>query len=144
MTKGIDLTNAVAAQLATITTANGYATNIRAVYPFASVKPDSAPLPVILLRVESDEATGERAGRSVQRAATYEVEAVFPRTATLQDLQQCQHDILMALGYGEIPPARDLVPGEVVQEGSEFDPGEGSPTRKLISTLVIHYVEKYF
>lgn len=144
MTRGIALTDAIAANLATITTANGYATNIRAVYPFATVKPDSAPLPVILLRMESDETTGERAGRSVQRAATYQLECVFPRTATIQDLQQCQHDILMSLGYGEIPPARDLVPGEVVQEGSEFDPGEGSPTRKLISTLVINYVEKYF
>lgn len=143
MTKATDLSAALEQRLQTIDTSTGYATNLQAVYGFGERVRDGAATPYLLVRLARDEVE-QRAGRAVARIAQYEIEGVFARTASLQDLQRCQHDILRALGAGEILPDRPLKPGEPIEEAVEYDPEQnGSPHRRFISTLSIRYVEQY-
>jgi hypothetical protein len=143
MTKATDLSEALAACLGQISPGNGYASDIKAVYGFGEVKKDTAPLPCLLVTVTEDQAA-ERVGSRVKRTASYEVQGIFSRSASLQDLQRCHHDILLSLGYGDLPPGRELLQGEIVEEAAEFDPGiGGSNTRAVISRLVIRYIETY-
>lgn len=143
MSKGSDLSAAIEAKLALIKAVNGYATDVAAVYGFAQSKKDGAPCPYLLVRVAED-AAAERVGSKVRRLAAYEVQGVFSRTATLQDLQRCHHDILCSLGYGDLPPGRELIQGEIIEEVAEFDQDAGgSTTRSVISRLTIQYVEAY-
>lgn len=143
MSKGSDLSAAIEAKLSLIKAVNGYTTDIAGVYGFSQPKKDSAPCPYLLVRVAEDSGS-ERSGSKVKRLAIYEVQGVFSRTATLQDLQRCNHDILRSLGYGDLPPGRELIQGEIVEESAEFDPDtSGSTTRSVISRLTIQYVEAY-
>lgn len=143
MTRATDLSNAIEQSLGQITVANGFATDVRAVYGFGDVKPDAAPLPCLLVRI-GDDSTDGNAGKVCRRLVEYQVEAVFSRTASLQDLQRCHHDILRALGYGDLLPTRALNPGEVVEESAEFDPDpDGRNMRRVISSITVRYVEKY-
>lgn len=143
MSKGSDLSSAIESKLALIKAANGYATDVAAVYGFGQSKKDGAPHPYLLVRVAED-ASEARAGSKVKRLATYEVQAVFSRTASLQDLQRCHHDILRSLGYGDLPPGRELIQGEITEESAEFAPDTGGSTcRTVISRLTIRYVEAY-
>ncbi len=143
MSKGSDLSAAIEAKLSLIKAVNGYATDIAGVYGFSQPKKDGAPCPYLLVRVAEDSGS-ERSGSKVKRQAIYEVQGVFSRTATLQDLQRCNHDILRSLGYGDLPPGRELIQGEIVEESAEFDPDtSGSTTRSVTSRLTIQYVEAY-
>lgn len=142
MTKATDLSDAIETNLAMITPANGYATAITAVYGFGLAKKDTAPLPCLLVRVGEDTAE-QPVGNTCKRHAQYEIEGIFPRSASLQDLQRCHHDILRALGYGSQLPARALRAGTIVEEVAEFDPEPESDKRRLVSTITIRYVETY-
>lgn len=143
MSKGSDISAAIEAKLALIKTVNGYATDIAGVYGFGQQKKDGAPQPCLLVRL-ADDSAAERKGNMVRRHAVYEVQGLFSRTATLQDLLRCHHDILCSLGYGDLPPGRELIHGEIVEEAAEFDPDSGgSTTRSVISRLTIQYVEAY-
>lgn len=143
MTKATDLTDALEACLEQITVANGFATTVAAVYGFGKAKPDSAPTPCLLVRIAED-ATESNVGKKCKRHVQYEVEGILARSATLQDLQRLHHDVLRAIGFGDILPARLLVPGEAIEESAEFDTGsDGSTGRRVISRIALRYIETY-
>lgn len=143
MSKGSDISAAIEAKLALIKAVNGYATDIAGVHGFGQPKKDGASVPCLLVRLV-DDSSAERKGSMVRRHAVYEVQGIFSRTATLQDLQRCHHDILRSLGYGDLPPGRELIQGEIIEDVAEFDQDAGgSTTRSVISRLTIQYVEAY-
>jgi hypothetical protein len=142
MTRATDLTDSIETALAEIAPGD-FSTNIRAIYGVGAVKPDAAPLPCLLVRIESDESL-ERVGVKVKRSAQYHIEGVFPRTATLQELQLCHHDILKALGYGQNLPGRPLKPGWAGEDSAQFDlGGDGSTHRTVTAMISIDYIETY-
>lgn len=143
MTKGTELSAAIVEQLQSIQQANGFSTDIKAVYGFGDRKPDKAPLPYMLLRIAED-AMIENVGTAVLREARYEIEGVMPRSASLSDLQLMHYDIHRALGTGQLPNVRPLKPGWPYEESAEFMPDqEGSTDRSFISSITIRYVETY-
>lgn len=143
MTKGTDLSTAIESRLQEISQANGYATTIAGVYGFGERVRDNSATPYLLARV-ADDSIEKLVGTTAARVAQYQIEAVFPRTASLQDLQRCHHDILRTLGAGGTLPDRPLIPGKAFEESAEFDPDQnGSSARRLISTITIRYVEQY-
>lgn len=143
MSKSAELTDDVIKCLGEISQDNGYHTEIRDIYGIGQVKPDKAPMPCLVLHVADDEGV-ERVGVTVRRSITYIIEAVFGRGATLQDMQRCHHDILKALGYGEVPQRRPLSQGWVGEESAEFDMApDGGSHRSVIAAVSIQYIEKY-
>ncbi len=143
MTKGAELTEALETCLRNIAQVNGYLTDIKGVYGFAETKPDKAPLPCLLVTLESDD-LDEMVGTTALRHAQYQICGVFPRNATLQDMQRCHHDILRSIGLGQLLPIRELKPGEGFEEGAVYESGkDGSTQRQVISTLSVRYVERY-
>lgn len=143
MTRATELTDAVELVLGEIAPAAGYHTDIKAVYGVAEVKPDKALLPCILVRIASD-GSESRVGPTAKRQIDYEIEGVFSRAASLQDLQRCHHDILRALGFGTDLPNRPLKPGWVGEESAEFDMATEGGTNRTVKVLVqLEYVEKY-
>lgn len=143
MTKATELSAAMAAALSAITPANGYATDVRGVYGFDEIKKDNAPLPCLLVRVIEDSAVSG-SGRACKRLAQYEIEAVFSRSAALQDLQRCHHDILRALIYSDLLPTLAPLAASATEGAAEFDPDrDGSTLRTMTCTLGLHYIEIY-
>lgn len=143
MSKGSEMSSAIEACLGLISPANGYETNVMGVYGFGQTKKDAAPSPYLLVRVAEDSGE-ERVGNKVMRFAIYEVQGVFSRAASLQDLQRCHHDILRSLGYGDLPPGRELILGEITEESAEYDPDtNGSAARSVTSRITIKYIETY-
>ncbi|GMQ53506.1 hypothetical protein [Halopseudomonas aestusnigri] len=143
MSKAAELTTAIEACLAEITAANGYATDIQGVYGFSQNVPDTAAKPYLIIRIPEDEAV-KHSGNAVHRVATYQVEAVFSRAATLADLQNCHYDILKSLGYGGNYQERPLKPGWAGEESAEFDMGaSGGQLRSVTASISIQYVERY-
>ena len=140
MTRATDLSEAINARLAAITPADGYSTAVAAVYGFGDVKPDKAPLPCVLVRISSDE-MGRAIGSKVSRTATYEIEGVMSRSASLQDLQRLHHDIIKTLGADTLPGVRPLDSGWLFEESAEFDPEPGGTLRSVVSTVTIQYIE---
>lgn len=143
MTRATELNAALLLCLGGINPAAGFSTDLRGIYGFGEAMKDTAPLPCLLVTVTEDQ-SGERSGNKVKRTASYEVQGVFNRSASLHDLQRCHHDILRSLGYGLLPPGRALLQGEIVEEAAEFDSGApGSGAHTVVSRLVIQYVETY-
>lgn len=143
MTRATDLSDAIEQSLEQITPANGFATDIKAVYGFGKAKPDNAPLPCLVVSIGEDTIDGN-VGKVCKRQVEYKIDGVFNRAASLQELQRCHHDILRSLGYGDLLPSRVLNPGEVIEESAEFDPDtDGSNLRRVSSSITIKYVEKY-
>lgn len=143
MSKAATLTDAIVTCLSEIAPDAGYHTQIMDVYGAGKHKPDKAALPCIVLRLEDD--SGENSvGTTAKRTATYIIEAVFPRSASLQDLQRCHHDILKSLGFGQAPQRRPLSPGWVGEESVQFDLAEdGGSHVRAIAAISIQYVEQY-
>lgn len=143
MSAGSDLSAALENCLKQITAAAGYSTAVQAVYGFGARVPDGAAKPYLLARIAEDEAV-ERKGTVARRIARFQVQGVFNRSSTLQDLQRCQHDILQSLGYGDLPPGRALLSAEVVEESAEFDPDtDGSLQRSVVLSITLQYFERY-
>ena len=143
MSAGAALSAAVESRLEQIVPANSYETDVRGVYGFGQSKPDKAPTPFLLVRIGEDQSI-ERVGCKVRRQVRYDVQGVCSRTASLQDLQRCHHDILRSLGYGELPPGRKLLSGEIVEESAEYDPDtDGSLMRSVLASITIQYFEQY-
>lgn len=143
MSKSAELTDAIIGCLEDIIPDNGYHTALKGVYATGRTKPDKAPVPCLVVRIAEDEGS-DRVGPTVKRSVTYIVECLFSRSATLQDMQRGHHDILRALGYGEVPQRRPLSQGWVGEEAVEFDMAEdGGSYRRAIATISIQYVEKY-
>lgn len=143
MSKATDLSQAIETRLGAIKQAAGFNTEIMGVYGFGQNKPDKAPLPCIMVRVAEDVKESE-VGNKWQRSATYQIQGVFPRTATLQDLQRLHHDIIKTIGADPLPMLRPLASGWQFEESAEFDPeSEGSTFRNVVVSLTMRYIETY-
>lgn len=143
MTSATDLSEAVEVRLDAIKTAGGYHTEVARVYGFGEKKPDKAPMPYILARIQSDELE-KAVGTKGSRIIVYQFEGVLPRTASLQDLQRLHHDILKTLGVETLPNVRPLPNGWMFEESAEFDPDtNGETLRTVVSTVTLRYVETY-
>lgn len=143
MSKATELSEAIETRLDAIKQAAGFNTEIMGVYGFGQNKPDKAPLPCILVRVAEDVKESE-VGNKWQRSATYQIQGVFPRTASLQDLQRLHHDIIRAIGADTLPMVRPLKNGWMMEESAEFDPEtEGGTYRNLVVSITLRYVETY-
>lgn len=143
MSRGSELSAAIEVALGAINPGNGFATDMKEIYGFGSTKPDKAPAPYILLRIAEDTIEGF-VGTKAKRGVTYEVQGVMSRAATLQELQLFHHDILKALGQGQLPETRPVKAGWPFEETAEFDPSQdGGAQRSVISTVTFAYVETY-
>ena len=143
MTRATELSEALEQRLEAIKQAAGFHTEVAGVYGFGKNKPDKAPLPFLLMRITGDDKEDERAGKFL-RAATYQIEGVLPRTATLQDLQQLHHDIIKTIGADPLPMIRPLASGWLSEESTEYDPdNDGSTYRSVVVTVTLRYVETY-
>lgn len=143
MSKAAELSAALEQRLEGIKQAAGYSTEVAGVYGFGKTKPDKAPLPCLLVRVAED-VKEDQVGDKWQRAATYQVQGVFPRTASLQDMQRLHHDIIKAIGADPLPQVRPLASGWLMEESAEFDPdSDGSTYRHLVVSITLRYIETY-
>lgn len=143
MSRGAELSVGIEAALALIHPENGFVTDIKSVYGFGEAKPDKAPLPCLLVKISDDELVEFTAGKA-KRHVVYEVHGIMSRAASLQDLQRLHHDILVALGQGQLPGSRPVKAGWTFEESAEFDPGsDGIVQRSVISSVTFAYVETY-
>lgn len=143
MSKAAELSDGIRKCLERIHPANGFSTDLRGVYGFGEAKPDKAPTPCLLVRIAEDE-LGEMVGATASRTVTYEIEGIFARSASLQDLQRLHHDILVALGTGKLPNVRPLKSGWPFEESATFDADQdGSTARTVTSVVTLRYIEKY-
>lgn len=143
MTRATELSEALEQRLESINQANGFHTEIAGVYGFGKSKSDKAPLPFLLVRAAGDDREDEKAGK-VLRAATYQIEGVLPRSASLQDLQRLQHDIIKTIGADPLPMVRPIESGWLFEESTEFDPeNDGSSYRTVVVSVTLRYVETY-
>lgn len=143
MTKASTISQAISQRLELIKPANGFATEVAAVYGFGQSKPDKAPLPFLLARIASDERENA-SGNALLRAVSYQIEGVLPRSASLQQLQELHHDIIKTIGADPLPGVRLLESGWMFEDSAEFDPdNDGSTYRTVVVTLIIRYVETY-
>lgn len=143
MTRATDLSEAILARLAAISVASGFHTDIQSVYGFGERKPDRAQPPYLLVRIGEDVSL-KRSCNTAQRLATYIIEGVLSRSASLADLQRLHHDILLSMGAGQLPIVSRQRAEWLAEESVEFDPEQnGSTTRTLLCTLQINYLEEY-
>jgi hypothetical protein len=143
MSKGAQLSAAIEARLGQIKPANGFTTDIKAVYPFGKAKPDTAPAPVILLRAGEDQLLSNIWPDAI-RQVTYQIEGVMARAATLQELQALHHDIVKAVCGTKLPGTRPLENGHQFEDSADFDPDtDGSTNRRVIVSITLNYVESY-
>lgn len=143
MSKAAELSAAIEQRLEGIKQAAGYNTEVAGVYGFGKNKPDAAPMPFLLVRVAEDVKEDQK-GDKWLRAATYQVQGVFPRSATLQDLQRLHHDIIKTIGADPLPVARNIPGGWLLDESAEFDPdSEGSRLRSVVLSITLRYIETY-
>lgn len=140
MTVATELTRAIEARLQGIAPVNGYKTSLTGVFLLKAVD-DKQPAPYALLRI-SDDQTLEKLPRTAKRIASYEIEGVFPRSATLIEMQLFHDDVLRAIGWAGGEFDRPL-PGQCKQDTVEYPNDPAAPQRKVIVTLDVEYVEKY-
>lgn len=126
-----------------IVPANGYGTEIKAVFRAAGKVKDAQPKPYILLRVATDTRTGG-AVQQASRLRTFELQVVFSHAAEDEELDQAHRDILRCVGFGEVDFDRRL-PGlfDEPDEATYEYPAEGSKTRSVTVQLGVTYVENY-
>lgn len=143
MSKAAELSAAIEQRLEGIKQAAGYNTEVAGVYGFGQNKPDNAPTPCLLVRVAEDVKEKE-VGDKWLRAATYQVQGIFKRSATLQEMQRLHHDIIKAIGADTLPLARGVKHGWLMEESAEYDPDtEGSTLRYLVVSITLRYIETY-
>ena len=143
MSKATTLTGQVKAALEAISTANGYSVNLSGVFLFGERKVDSIAAPYLLVNIGTDELVDFK-GKAALRHVVYMVEGVMGRSSSLQDLQALHHDIIKALGLGDLPASRPLANGWPFEESAEFMPDQdGSTNRTLTSSITLAYIENY-
>lgn len=141
--KASAVTAALRERLGEISQANGYYTDLRAVYGPTDRVRDKAPLPYVLVRPAGDSRTG-LAVTQATRLRTIEVEVVFPASADEQALCDVHVDVLRALGIGRDLPERQF-PGLLdEQDEAQFDwASQGGTNHRITITLGVTYVESY-
>jgi hypothetical protein len=140
MTVATELTRAIEARLEAIAPSNGYKTALKGVFLIKAVE-DKQPAPYALLRIADDQ-TLDKLPRTAKRQASYEVEGVFPRSATLIEMQLFHDDVLRALGWagGEFDRP---IPGQCKQDSVEYPNEPGATQRRVIVMFDVEYVEQY-
>jgi hypothetical protein len=139
-----EVTRSAVAKLEQVKPANGYLTDLKAVYgPTDSVR-DDAPRPYALVRPASDR-QGSRAARQAVRLREYEIEGVFSKAASEVDLAGFHVDVLRAFGIGQDLPERQF-PGLLNEEGDEAEyrwAVKGENTHSITIRLGVEYVQTY-
>ncbi|WP_447590158.1 hypothetical protein [Aquipseudomonas campi] len=134
---------ALRARLEEISQRTGYLTNIAHVYGPLDKVPDKADMPYVLIRVAGDVRTSTAAFQAT-RLRTFELEAVFRKTAGPADLDGIHVDLLRALGFGQDRPERKF-PG-LIDDEDEATPryaSAGETTHSNTLTIGVTYVESY-
>ncbi len=138
------VTAAAQARLELIKPAAGFYTNVQAVFVAPEVAKDSAPYMHVLLRGGNDRLIGWSSPQAT-RVREYEIEGVFKKTATEQDLANFHVDVLRAFGIGQDLPERKF-PGLLDEEGDEAEyrwAVKGETTQSITIRLGIQYVQTY-
>lgn len=143
MAKATSVTQTLTSCLASIRPADGYVTDVKAVYGLLETPKDKAPTPYIKLRLGPDRRTSS-AGTQATRVRTYLVEAYFTKSAAEAELEAVGPDVLRALGFGLDPQDRTLK-GLLDQEDEiQIDPAEnGALLHRVTVTVGVVYVENY-
>lgn len=143
MTKAKAITAQLVNCLEQVTPSNGYATHIKNIYTNTSTAPDRAEMPCALVRVESDICT-EMVGTQATRERTFNIEIVFKRGASQDDLDDAHFDVLRSFGFGKYAYEREikgLATGE--QEAAFEFAAQGSNFTTVTITVPVTYVEDY-
>ncbi|MDU4255579.1 hypothetical protein [Pseudomonas sp.] len=143
MAKATSVTQTLMSCLESIRPADGYVTDVKAVYGPLETPKDKAPTPYIKLRWGPDRRTSS-AGSQATRVRTYLVEAYFAKSAVEAELEAIGADVLRALGVGLDPHERALR-GLLDQEDEiQIDPAEnGAVLHRVTVTVGVVYVENY-
>ncbi|MCP8465927.1 hypothetical protein NK553_18405 [Pseudomonas sp. ZM23] len=142
-TKASEVAKALRERLGEIRPENGYFTAIDRVYGPTERARDKAPMPYLLVRTATDSRTGA-AKTQASRVRTFEIEAVFGKSAEEADLDNIHVDVLRALGFG-----RDDFDGRfpgLIEDQDDAVPqyaGEGRDTHNITITIGVAYVENY-
>lgn len=143
MNKAKLITSQLISCLGGISPRNGYITEIENIYPDAAVAPDRAALPCALVRVAADSCTG-MASTQATRERTFEIEVVFKRGATQDDLDAAHVDVLRSLGFGRHEYERDMKGLITDQQEAVFDfASQGNNFTTVTITVAFIYVENY-
>ncbi|NLD14469.1 MAG: hypothetical protein GX665_05170 [Gammaproteobacteria bacterium] len=134
MSKAADLTDSVIAALG--------ATGLP-VYPHADVVPDGAPMPCILLNIESDEML-DAVGYKAKRQRAYSLTTVFRRGATERELNEAAKGVMTALGFGLAPQQRPVPGMHTAEQLMEYEfAGKGSNHTTVTQIVYFNYIETY-
>lgn len=142
-TKASQVTQDLRERLGEIRPENGYLTAIRRVVGPTDRVADSDPKPYLLVRTANDSRTGA-AKTQAGRVRLFEIEAVFGKSATEEDLDAIHVDILRALGFGyedEERKFKGLVEDE--DEAVQQFAAEGRNYHSTTITIGVFYVETY-
>ena len=143
MTKAKAITEQLIRCLENISPRNGYITELANIYPHAAVAPDRAALPCALVRVAADNCTG-MASTQATRERLFEIEVVFKRGASQDDLDAAHVDILRSLGFGKHEYEREMKGLLTDQQEAEFEfASQGNNFTTVTITVAFIYVENY-
>ena len=113
------------------------------VYPHAETVPDGAPMPCILLNIESDDMT-DHVGIKAKRTRSYSMTVVYRRGATEADLNGQARGILTALGFGKTPFERPISGMHTTDQQTRYEfAGKGSNFTTAELVVAFDYIETY-
>lgn len=143
MTKAKMITAQLVDCLQGIMPSNGYITAFKNVYPHTGTVPDRAAFPCALVRVVADNCTG-MASTQATRERLFEIEVVFKRGATQDELDAAHVDILRALGFGKHEYDREMKGLLTDQQEATFEfASQGNNFTSVTITVAFVYVENY-
>lgn len=143
MTKAKAITGQLINCLENISPRNGYITDLKNIYPHADIAPDNAAFPCALVRVVTDNCTG-MASTQATRERAFEIEVVFKRGASQDDLDAAHVDILRSLGFGKHEYEREMKGLLTDQQEAVFEfASQGNNFTTVTITVAFVYVENY-
>lgn len=143
MTKAKAITGQLINCLESISPRNGYIIDLKNIYPHAAVAPDRASFPCALVRVAADNCTG-MASTQATRERVFEIEVVFKRGASQDDLDAVHVDILRSLGFGKHEYEREMKGLLAEQQEAVFEfASQGNNFTTVTVTVAFVYVETY-
>ena len=117
------------------------------VYPNADTVPDGAPMPCILLNIESDELVdhvGVKAKRSRSYSITVAYLLVHGKLPTEAELNGAVRGILSALGFGLSPFERPIRGMHTTDQETRYEfAGKGSNFTTADVVVTFDYIETY-
>lgn len=143
MIKAKSITAQLVRCLEQVTPSNGYYTHIKNIYKDTGAVPDRAELPCALVRVESDVCTS-MAGTQATRERTFNIEVVFKRGASQDELDNAHFDVLRSFGFGKYAYEREVKGLITEQQEAVFEfAAQGSNFTTVTITVAFLYVENY-